>query len=366
MQINPNKVRQVLFLLIIIFLGIVIFKELYFMLSALLGAITLYVIMRNWMIKMVTKYKMKRWLSALILMLVSFIVLVIPIAWMGSVAFQKLMPIFQNPQIVTNIFEQIHRYLIENLNIDILNKENVSKISGQVMPLAQKTIGGTLSSVGNLLIMYVVLYFMLVQISQVELWIRRNLPFNNQNTQFFIVEFKNLVYSNAIGIPIVAVIQGIAALIGYWIFGVEGFVLMGILTAICSVIPLIGPSIVWVPLSIYTLSEGEQWQGIGVALWGFIVIGSVDNIARFLLQKRLSDVHPLITILGVIVGISLFGFLGIIFGPLLLSMFILLVKIYNDEFVNPSEIDKNALEEVKEKEEKREHGNTEKSEILNE
>ena len=110
------------------------------------------------------------------------------------------------------------------------------------------------------------------------------------------------------------------------------------LTAVCSVIPLVGPSIVWVPLSIYTLSQGQQWQGIGVALWGFIAIGSVDNIARFILQKRLADVHPLITILGVLMGIGLFGFIGIIFGPILISMFILLVRIYNDEFVDPTEI----------------------------
>ncbi|HMT34267.1 MAG: AI-2E family transporter [Bacteroidetes bacterium] len=339
MQINihPNRIRQILFLSLILLLGIVIFKELYFMLSALLGAITLYVIMRNWMIHLVTKYKMKRWLAALSLILLSFVVLVIPIAWMGSVAFNKVKPIFQNPEIINTVFEQIHQYLIVNFNIDILNKENVAKLTNQIMPMAQKTIGGTLSTVGNLLIMYVVLYFLLVQISQVELWIRRNLPFNHQNSQFFIVEFKNLVYSNAIGIPIVAVIQGFASLIGYWIFGVDSFILMAIFTAVCSVIPLVGPSIVWVPLSIYMLAQGEQWQGIGVALWGFIVIGSVDNIARFVLQKKLSDVHPLITILGVIIGISLFGFLGIIFGPLLISMFILLVNIYNDEFGKSNE-----------------------------
>jgi predicted PurR-regulated permease PerM len=337
-QIHPNRIRQVLFLSLILFLGLIIFKELYFMMSALLGAITLYVIMRNSMIKLVTKYRMKRWLSALILMVISFILLVIPVAWMASVAIKKLGPFFQNPEIVTNAFEQIHQYLINKFNIDILKKENVSKISAQVMPFAQKTIGGTLNTAGNLLVMYVVLYFLLVQITQVELWIRRNLPFNNQNSQFFLVEFKNLVHSNAIGIPIVAIIQGIAAMLGYWIFGVNGFVLMGMLTAICSVIPLVGPSIVWVPLSIYTLSQGQQWQGIGIALWGFIAVGSVDNIARFALQKKLSDVHPLITILGVIVGISLFGFMGVIFGPILLSMFLLLTRIYNDEFVNPTEI----------------------------
>ena len=345
-SIHPNRIRQILFLSLILILGLVIFKELYFMLSALLGAITLYVIMRNWMIHLVTKYKMKRWLAALSLILLSFVILVIPIAWMASVAFSKIKPIFQNPEIINTVFDQIHQYLIVNFNIDILNKENVAKLTNQIMPMVQKTIGGTLSIVGNLLIMYVVLYFLLVQISQVELWIRRNLPFNHQNSQFFIIEFKNLVYSNAIGIPIVAVIQGIASLIGYWIFGVDNFILMSIFTAVCSVIPLVGPSIVWVPLSIYILAQGEQWQGIGVALWGFIVIGSVDNIARFILQKKLSDVHPLITILGVIIGISLFGFLGIIFGPLLLSMFILLVNIYNDEFGKSNETTTNHAVEI--------------------
>jgi predicted PurR-regulated permease PerM len=89
---------------------------------------------------------------------------------------------------------------------------------------------------------------------------------------------------------------------------------------------------VWIPLAIYTLSLGAQWQGIGVALWGFLVIGSVDNIARFVLQRKLADVHPLITIFGVIIGINLFGFIGVVFGPLLISMFLLLVKIYLNEF----------------------------------
>ena len=67
-------------------------------------------------------------------------------------------------------------------------------------------------------------------------------------------------------------------------------------------------------------------------LWGVVVIGSVDNVARFMLQKKMSDTHPLITIFGVIIGVNLFGFLGVIFGPLLLSIFILLVKVYIDEF----------------------------------
>lgn len=330
--IHPNRIRQVLFLAVLIILGFILYKELYFLMSSLFGAITLYVVMRNWMIKLTTRFKMKKWLAALLLMLGSFVVLIIPIAWMASVAFNKIQPFFQNPEIVNNVFEQIHQYLIKNYNIDVLNKDNVAKINSQVMPLVQKTIGGTLSTVGSVVMMYLMLFFMLTESVHLELWIRKHLPFKNTNNYSVITEFRALVYSNALGIPIVAFVQGIIALIGYWIFGVNSFVLMALLTAISSVIPVVGSAMVWIPLAIYTLSLGAQWQGIGVALWGFLVIGSVDNIARFVLQRKLADVHPLITIFGVIIGINLFGFIGVVFGPLLISMFLLLVKIYLNEF----------------------------------
>lgn len=302
------------------------------MLGAFLGAITLYVIMRNWMLKLVVDYKWKKWLAALTLIISSVIILVIPLAWITSVAINKITPIIQNPTQITAILEQIHQYLISKFNIDILNAENIKKINGQVVPYIQTILGGTLNGIGNVFFMYLMLYFMLVEIVSLESWLRNHLPFKQVNSNKFISEFRNLVYSNALGIPIVAFIQGLTGLIGYWIFGVQEFVLMGLLTAICSVIPMVGSMIVYVPLAIYMLSMGQTWQGVAVALWGFIAVGSVDNIARFMLQKRMSNVHPLITLFGVFIGINLFGFLGIIFGPLLLSMFLMLVRIYIDEF----------------------------------
>jgi predicted PurR-regulated permease PerM len=145
-------------------------------------------------------------------------------------------------------------------------------------------------------------------------------------------ETRTSIYSNAVGIPIVAIAQGLTGLIGYVIFGVKEFILMGALTAVTSVIPVVGSAIIYVPLALYQLSTGETWQGVGILIWGAAAIGSVDNIVRFWLQKRMADTHPLITIFGVMIGIPLFGFLGVIFGPLLLSLFFLLVKIYVDEY----------------------------------
>jgi predicted PurR-regulated permease PerM len=331
-QIHPNKIRQVLLLAVLILLAILIGKEMYFLLGSFMGAITLYVIMRNWMIKLTTNYKWKKGLAALFLIFSALVVIILPLSWVTSIAFERIKPVIQNPQILTTSFETIHQYLIQEYNIDILNAENIAKINVQLIALARQTIGGTMSGAVSLLFMFFMLYFMLVSAFDIEMWLRKSVPFKNSNVQKVIGEFRSMVYSNAIGIPLVAILQGFVGLIGYWIFGVEDFILMGLLTAVASVMPVVGSMAIYIPLCVYELSLGHTWQGVGIGLWGFILIGSIDNIARFMLQKKIANIHPLITIFGVIIGVNLFGFLGIIFGPILLSMFILLVRIYIDEF----------------------------------
>jgi predicted PurR-regulated permease PerM len=330
--IHPNIIRQIIFLSLLLFLGLIIVMELYYLVSAFFGAVTLYVILMHSVKYLVIIKRWKPSLAALTLMLISFIVMIIPLAYMGSVAVDKIGPIINNPGIINEVFSKIHNYLITNYNINVLNEENVGKITGQIIPFAQKTLGGTFTAMGNLVIMYLALYFMLANTRDVEKWLRKSVPFKSGNVKTIIKDIRALVFSNALGIPIVAVVQGSAGLIGYWIFGVEEFILMGILTAITSVIPIIGSLAIYLPLAIYQFAFIGTWQGIGVALWGFIVIGSVDNIARFVVQKQLADIHPLVTLLGVMLGISLFGFIGVIFGPLLISVFFILFRIYIDEF----------------------------------
>ena len=331
-QIHPNKIRQILFISVLIALGLVIALEMFFMLGAFLGAVTLYVLMRNAMIRLVVDYKWKTPLAALCLMVVSLILLVMPVAWLTSVVIDKLGPVMDDPQMINRSFEQINAYLVSHLNVNIFSAKNVAIVNEKLVGIAQSTLGGTVSILGNLAIMYFMLYFMLTRINDMELWLRRNMPLKHSNVSIVIKEIKQVIYSNAVGIPIVAVVQGLAGMLGYFIFGSAEFLLMGVLTGICSIIPVVGSLLIWLPLAIYEMSQGRTWPGIGIVIWGLVVIGSVDNIARFMLQKRMSDTHPLITIFGVIIGVNLFGFLGVIFGPLMLSIFILLIKVYIDEF----------------------------------
>ncbi|RYE12419.1 MAG: AI-2E family transporter, partial [Sphingobacteriaceae bacterium] len=179
-----------------------------------------------------------------------------------------------------------------------------------------------------------------------EMWLRKNLPLKNRNSDKLLTEVRGMVLSNAIGIPVLAFVQGIIAIIGYMIFGVKEPILWGIITGVCSVVPVVGTMIAWVPITLFMFATGHSNAGIGLLFWGLFPIGASDNVIRFLLQKKLADVHPIITVLGVIIGVNLFGFIGLIYGPLLISVFILLVRIYIDEFIEQPNSSKSNVEPV--------------------
>jgi predicted PurR-regulated permease PerM len=143
-----------------------------------------------------------------------------------------------------------------------------------------------------------------------------------------------IVRSNAIGIPLLAVIQGGVALIGYFIFGAPNAWLIGVLTCFSTIIPMVGTALVWFPVAAYLALTGEWANAIGLAAYGGIVVSQCDNLIRFILQKKMADTHPLITIFGVVIGLSLFGFMGVIFGPLVLSLFLLFVDMFKKEYLD--------------------------------
>ena len=160
-----------------------------------------------------------------------------------------------------------------------------------------------------------------------------SIPLRDENVDRLGKETKKMVLSNAIGIPVIALAQGLIALIGYLVLGIkEPFFWFGV-TCIAAMIPVVGAALAYVPVAIILFANGQNWQGIVMLIFGFGVIGTADNVLRFTLLRKLGDVHPLTTVFGVIIGLNLFGFIGLIFGPLLISLFILLLKIYSSEFV---------------------------------
>jgi predicted PurR-regulated permease PerM len=334
--IPPAKIYQYILIGVILIVAWTLWKELNFLFPSLLGAIALYILLKDPLFWLMNQKHMKDWIAALILMLATIVIIVVPLWFIIKLLIIKVEPLLSTPDFFTDIFKQINSYLKDELGLAVLNQETMMKISGKLTVFAQNILSGTLRTVVILMFMYTFLFFMMVNGRKMEIFLRRNMPFSLENKNKILNEINLMVRSNAITIPTVAFLQGSVALIGYIVFGIHEPLLLGVLTAISSMIPVIGALLVYLPVVIYTLATGSFGAGIGLGLWCFILVGSVDNVARFMLQKRLANIHPLITILGVILGTKLFGLIGLIFGPLMITLLVILVKIYFNEFGNLS------------------------------
>ena len=335
--IDNDKLRQAFFLLIILVLGVLLFFELKAFLPATLGAFTLYVLMGKWMRSLVAK----RWrpaLAATVLMMLSFVVIILPIAWVIKLLVGRLSIAEQQINEAINAVRHFVEELETRIGFDILNGNYLSQLGEMLAREMPGILGATFNSITTVVVMYFILYFMLTEGRYMEKALLRFLPMGNSHRNELQKEINTLVVSNAVGIPLIAIVQGLVGLVGYLILGVKEPMLWFAITCIAAMLPVVGITVAYIPLALIFFAGGDNLKGVVLLIYGSVLMGSVDNIFRFMLQKRWGDVHPLITVFGVIIGIKLFGFIGLVFGPLMISVFILLLRIYNLEFLQDREI----------------------------
>jgi predicted PurR-regulated permease PerM len=327
-----NRLRQIIMLLVIGFIVILIIKELYIFLPGFLGAITFYILGREKYFTLVEKKKWRKGLTALLFMFGFLLVIGFPIYYAITLVTPKINAALTHSDELMSGIEAFSKKIAEFTGQELLTPENFTKIQQNITNFIPTFLNSTANMLGNLLVMFFVLYFMFVNGKQMENGMHAFIPLSNKSINELASETMHMVRANAIGIPLISVIQGITAMIGYWIFGLKDFGMWGFLTGVFAFFPIVGTLIVWVPLVIYLYSQGMNWQGTGLLIYSLVVTGNIDYLARITLMKKIGDVHPLITIFGVIVGLRLFGFMGFIFGPLIFSYLIILIKIYTNEF----------------------------------
>lgn len=301
-------------------------------LSGVLGAITFYILLRKPMRRLVKTYKWKPSIAALTLMLASFIVVMVPLSGFGIMLGNKISDVAANSEKVMDAIQSQVGKIKFKTGIDINSQMDTEAITTWISDSAQSMVGNTFNLFIAIGLMYFMLYFMLTNRQELRQSLREYIPMDTDNINEIGREVQTMVKSNAIGIPLVAIAQGLIALIGFLIFGIEEPLFWFVIVTIGSMIPFVGTLVGILPVFILTLSNGDSFQAWGILIYGFVVVGSTDNLIRLLVLKKLDNVHPLVTLIGVIVGVPLFGFIGLIFGPLLVSMFMALVKIYKEEY----------------------------------
>ena len=187
----------------------------------------------------------------------------------------------------------------------------------------------------NLTIAFFGLYYTLKHPGDVWLDARPYIPFSQENTETLGKRFKDVTVSTVIGTGVVAAIQGALLGIAFWIAGLPNALFWGVVTMALAILPVVGAGMVWAPAAVVLIMQGRPLAGGLLIAWGVVVVGSVDNFIRPLIYRRFSAIHPLITLIGAIGGVSYFGLLGLLIGPLALSYFFELIRMYREEYLEP-------------------------------
>ena len=334
METVPSRIiRQIIIIIILGFVGFLIFYELLPYLSGFLGAITLYILFK----KPMEKLKAKGWnssLAASLLMFLSFVGILIPVFGITLMLSNKIENAASNAE---KLFSALQQYLIkfeDTFGHDFYKDLDVTGGTSWVGENAKVLIGSTFELFVAIAIMYFLLYFMLTKPKQVKKSIYNYAPFSEKHLKILTKESSKMIRSNALGIPIVALSQGIVALIGFLIFGIENPLFWFVIVVIGSMIPFVGTLVGVIPVFLITLASGNDYAAYGILIYGLVVVGSTDNIIRLYVLKKMDNVHPLITLIGVIIGIPLFGFIGLVFGPITISLFFIILKMYKIEYVD--------------------------------
>jgi predicted PurR-regulated permease PerM len=234
-----------------------------------------------------------------------------------------------------DIMAQLQRfdgYFYDKTGNHLFSDESMKKVQSSIGEALPLVLGRTAGALTTIAMMYFILYYLLINTGKIEEMVNKLLPVSEKNTRRFADELEANVYSNVLGAPVLAILQGLFAGLGFWFFGLEEPWFWGVICGFMSFLPLVGTAVIWVPAGLYQLASASHWQGYGILIFGLVVITNVDHVFRLMIQKKFNDVHPLVTILGVIIGIDYFGIPGIVFGPLMISYFLLMIKMYNEEY----------------------------------
>ncbi|MCA1585887.1 MAG: AI-2E family transporter [Acidobacteria bacterium] len=185
-------------------------------------------------------------------------------------------------------------------------------------PRAGAVLADAVATIGSLFVMLFALFFMLRDARTVGATVRRVLPFSEAERERLMTKTRDLVIASVGAGLTVAFVQGLIGGVTFWLLGLSAPAVWGVAMGFCSLIPVVGATLVWVPTAIWLLLSGEIGRGLVLAGIGAGVIGTADNVLRPILLSGRTSVNGLVVFIGLLGGVSAFGFVGLVLGPIVL------------------------------------------------
>lgn len=277
-----------------------------------------------------------RWLrpahAAMLVVLVGLLVIVLPLAGVAVLMANE------TPGMIASVVNSPFLDRIKELRIGPLEvgpelEQAGTQILQWIGGNALSLLGGATLTTLNLVFAFFGLYFLVQAPDATWHAVRPYIPFSEANTVKLQERFRNVTVSTLIGTGLAAAAQGALMTAGFLMTGIPNAWFWGVVTMVMAILPVVGSGIVYVPAVASLVMADRIGAAVFLGLWGFIVIANVDNVIRPLVYRRYAQVHPLLTLIGAIAGVSYFGLLGLLLGPLALSYFFELMRMYREEYV---------------------------------
>lgn len=256
------------------------------------------------------------------------LLIIAPAVFLGSVVIQEI-PVALDylkqlstttPEQITRVWDLIRARVPVALPADPMSfiTDGLQKGAGVLVPQAGSLLADLLGMIGSLLVMLFTLYFLLRDGRSYAEVIRRLLPFNDQESERLIVETRDLVVASVGAGLIVAAVQGLIGGLAFWLVSIPAPAVWGVVLGICSLLPVVGATIVWVPVALWLFLSGQTTTAIILTAICSVVLGSVDNVLRPILLSGRTSASGLVVFIGLLGGASAFGFVGLVLGPIVL------------------------------------------------
>ncbi len=328
MAVFNYKQRNNILLVILILLGCFILYSVRSIAGSLLSTVVMYVIFRPVFFYLTEKKRLSRAFASILIIIASFIIIIGPFLTLSMLVISKIKEFKEDPIKIKVLVRKLDDFAGEKLSQPDLIDHTIGNASNYVGDLFPSILTGAANILLGIAIMYFLLYFMFTRHEEFEKGLLKYAPFREQNAMKFATELRHITYANVLGQGLIAVVQGGLVSIGFFMFNIPDAVFWGVIATFLSFLPVVGAPIIFIPAAVIEMINGHPGAGWGLLAWGLLLITNIDNVIRYLLAKRIGNIHPIITIVGVIIGIPVFGIMGLVYGPLLLSYFILTVNIY--------------------------------------
>ncbi|WP_420128913.1 AI-2E family transporter [Longimicrobium sp.] len=192
--------------------------------------------------------------------------------------------------------------------------------------------GSAARSLLSLVIAFFGLYYLLLYPGVVWKSVRDFVPFSDPNADMLRARFFSVTQATLVGTALTALLQGTMVGVAFWALGLPGPAFWAVITGLVSVLPMLGSALVWIPGMVVLGMDGRWGAMVILGIVG-VAAGSTDNIVRMVVFKKVSNIHPLATLVGAFAGLKLFGLLGVLLGPLAIAYFFELLKMYREEYL---------------------------------